>query len=248
MNAPVKVTWTRDDDMQHDWYRPVSHHVLSGAVDEGGKLTAWRHRVVAPSISSQANPDGPKDGLDRGAVECAREMPYHIPNLYVDYVWSPVAVPLGWWRSVYASQNVFAVESFIDELAALAKIDPYQFRMQMLDKSPRMKNVVELAATKAGWGKPLPKSHALGIACSFSFRTFVAEVAEVSIDKDAGVKVHRVVAAVDCGMYVNPDTIEAQIEGSIVYGPQRGHQRRDHRRERPRRTERFLGLSNAAYG
>ncbi|MGH7454230.1 MAG: xanthine dehydrogenase family protein molybdopterin-binding subunit, partial [bacterium] len=147
VNAPVKVTWTRDDDMQHGWYRPVSHHVLSGAVDDAGKLTAWRHRVVAPSISSQAKPEGPKDGLDRGAVECAVEMPYHIPNLYVDYVWSPVAVPLGWWRSVYASQNVFGVEGFIDELAALAKIDPYQFRMQMLDKSPRMKNVIELAAT-----------------------------------------------------------------------------------------------------
>lgn len=218
VNAPVKVTWTRDDDMQHDWYRPVSHHVLSGALDDKGQLTAWRHRVVAPSISSQAKPEGPKDGLDRGAVECAVEMPYHIPNLYVDYVWSPVAVPLGWWRSVYASQNVFAVESFIDELAALAKIDPYQFRMQMLDKSPRMKNVVELAAAKADWGKRLPKGHALGIACSLSFRTYVAEVAEISIDKDSGVRVHRVVAAVDCGMQVNPDTIEAQIEGSIVYG------------------------------
>ncbi|MGH7492299.1 MAG: molybdopterin cofactor-binding domain-containing protein [bacterium] len=218
INAPVKVTWTREDDMQHDWYRPVSHHVLSGAVDQAGQLTAWRHRVVAPSISAQANPDRLKNGLDRGAVECAMEMPYHIPNLYVDYVWAPVAVPVGWWRSVYASQNVFAVESFIDELASLAKIDPYQFRLHMLEKSPRMKNVVELAATKADWGKPLRKGHGLGLACAVSFRSYVAEVAEVSIDKDAGVRVHRVVAAVDCGMQVNPDTIEAQIEGSIVYG------------------------------
>ncbi len=218
INAPVKVTWTRDDDMQHGWYRPVSHHVLKGTVNDAGELTAWQHRVVAPSISAQAKPEGPKNGLDRGAVECAVEMPYRIPNVFVDYVWAPVAVPLGWWRSVYASQNVFAVESFIDELAALAKADPYQFRMQMLDKSPRMKKVVELAATKADWGRRLPKGHALGIACSLSFKTFVAEVAEVSIDKDAGVKVHRVVAAVDCGMQVNPDTIEAQIEGAIVYG------------------------------
>jgi isoquinoline 1-oxidoreductase beta subunit len=217
-NAPVKVTWTRDDDMQHDWYRPVSHHVLSGALADNGQLVAWRHRVVAPSISAQANPDRLKNGLDRGAVECAMEMPYYIPNLYVDYVWAPVAVPVGWWRSVYASQNVFAVESFIDELAALAKMDPYRFRLQMLEKSPRMKNVVELAATKAAWGKPLPKGHGLGLACALSFRTYVAEVAEVSIDQEAGVRVHRVVAAVDCGMHVNPDTIEAQIEGSIVYG------------------------------
>jgi isoquinoline 1-oxidoreductase beta subunit len=218
INAPVKVTWTRDDDMQYDWYRPVSHHVLGGAVDPAGQLITWRHRVVAPSISAQANPDRLKNGLDRGAVECAVEMPYHIPNLHIDYVWAPVAVPVGWWRSVYASQNVFAVESFIDELAALTKMDPYRFRLQMLEKSPRMKNVVELAATKAEWGKRLPSGHALGLACSLSFKTYAAEVAEVSIDKEAGVRVHRVVAAVDCGMQVNPDTIEAQIEGSIAYG------------------------------
>jgi len=218
INAPVKVTWTREDDMQHDRYRPVSHHVLSGALDNNGQLAAWSHRVVAPSVIGQATPDRIQNGLDRSAVDCAVEMPYHIPNLLVDYVWSPFGVPVGWWRAVYGSQNVFAVESFVDELAALAKMDPYQFRLQMLEKSPRMKNVVELAAAKAGWSKRLPKGHGVGIACSFEFGTYVAEVAEVSIDKKTGARVHRVVAAVDCGLYVNPDTIEAQIEGAIVYG------------------------------
>lgn len=218
ISVPVKVTWTREDDMQHDWYRPASYHVLAGAFDANRNLIGWTHRLVAPSILGQRSPDQIKDGLDRRACECAVEMPYSIPHVLIDYQMANTPVPIGAWRSVYASQNVFVVESFIDELAFAANTDPVQFRLELLKRSPRMSQVVRLAAEKAGWGKPLPKGHALGIACAKSFETYVAEVAEVSLDEEKRARVHRVVAAVDCGIAVNPNTIEAQIEGSIVYG------------------------------
>jgi isoquinoline 1-oxidoreductase beta subunit len=191
-------------------------HKLSGVIGAKGELTAWSHRLVAPSIAKQHWPDQVR-GLDRGAIECAVEMPYEIPNILVDFVVTPTPIPIWWWRSVYASQNVFAVESFVDELAAAAKKDPYHFRMDMLDKSPRMKKVVETVAAKAGWGKSLPKGHAHGIACSLSFGSYVAEVAEVSVN-DGEVRVHKVHAAVDCGRAVSPNTMTYNIEGAIVYG------------------------------
>lgn len=216
VGAPVRLLWSREDDTQHDEYRPVSMHKLRGAVDRKGKLVAWNHRLVAPSIAKQHWPDRVK-GLDRGAIECAVEMPYEIPNVLVDFVLAETPIPIWWWRSVYASQNVYAVESFIDELAVAAKQNPYQFRMEMLEKSPRMKKVVETVASKAGWGKPLPKGHAHGIACSLSFGTYVAEVAEVSVN-DGEVRVHKVHAAVDCGIAVAPNTLTYNVEGAIVYG------------------------------
>jgi len=213
--VPVKLLWTREDDMHHDFYRPASHHVLSGAVDKDGKIVAFKHRVVAPSITGQRAPERIKDGMDRGVLDCAANMPYTIPNVLVDYVMAIPPVPIGAWRSVYASQNVYVVESFVDELAAATHKDPLEFRLQMLDKNPRMKKVLETAAEKSGWTTKLPKGRGRGIACSFCFGSFAAEVAEVSVVKGK-VKVHRMVVAIDCGMGVAPNTLESQVDGAVA--------------------------------
>ncbi len=219
LHLPVQVTWTREDDMQHDFYRPVSLHHLTGALDDQGNLVGLTHRVVAPSISDSRSPGSVKNGMDRGAVEGADKMVYEIPNLLIDYVMARTPVPLGPWRSVFPSQTVFALESFIDELAAMGKVDPFEFRRRMMKGSPKMLHVLELAADKAGWGKPLPQGHFQGIAFSppAFYVTPVAEVAEVSVDKGE-IKVHRIVAAIDCGIAVNPSGVEAQVEGGVVYG------------------------------
>jgi len=213
--APVKLLWTREDDMQHDLYRPASRHMLSGAVDKNGKLFGWKHRVVAPSITGQREPGRIIGGLDKSALNCAIDMPYAIPHLLVDYVMANTAVPIGAWRSVYASQNVFVVESFIDELAVLAKKDPVAFRLEMLDKTHRMKRLVETVAEKAGWRQKLPPGHGRGVACSFCFGSYAAEVAEVSLEKGR-LRVHKIDVAVDCGLAVAPNTLEAQVEGAVA--------------------------------
>lgn len=213
IGAPVKVVWSREDDMQHDWYRPASLHLLSGAVDNSGKLVAWTHRVVAPSIGGQRG--WVKEGaLDEDALECAVKIPYAVPNVLVEYVMANTGVPAGWWRSVYSSQNALATECFLDELAAAAKRDPLEFRLAAADA--RAARVLKLAAEKAGWGKPRP-GRSQGIAAAFSFGSYVAHVAEISMEGNLP-RVHRIVSAVDCGMYVNPAIIEAQIMSAVVYG------------------------------
>ncbi len=213
--VPVQLLWTREDDMMHDAYRPASRHQLWGAVDNSGRLIAWRHKMIGPSIRGQRSPGEIKNGLDQSALSGATEMPYSIPNRNVAYVMANTPVTIGAWRSVYASQNVFAVESFIDELAVAAGKDPLAFRLQMLDGSPRLKKVLQTAAEKAGWEKPLPKGFGRGIACASCFGSHAAEVAEVSVT-DGKVKVHRFVMAVDCGIAVAPNTLEAQFEGAVV--------------------------------
>jgi CO/xanthine dehydrogenase Mo-binding subunit len=220
IRAPVKVTWTREDDMQHDFYRPASYHVLEGGLDTQGRLVALTHRIVAPSITGQRNPEQIEGGLDESAVEGAVKMPYTIPNRRVEYIMANTPVPIGYWRSVYPSQNVFAVECFIDELAAAAKRDPLEFRISMMGDFPRFKRVLERAAEKAGWGESLPAGRARGVAFSppAFFHTPVAQVVEVSLGKDNRVRVHRVVCVVDCGIVINPDGVEAQMEGGIIYG------------------------------
>jgi isoquinoline 1-oxidoreductase beta subunit len=217
--SPVRVTWTREDDIRHDFYRPVSHHVLKGGLNAKGELVAFTHRVVAPSITGQSSPERIKDGLDKSAVEGAVAMPYDIPNVRVDYVMANTAVPIGSWRSVYPSQNVFALECFIDELAGAAGKDPFEFRRALMATRPKMLRVLELAAEKSGWGKPLPAGRFRGIAFSppSFFRTPVAQVAEISIE-DRKVRVHRVVCAIDCGIVINPDGLAVQMEGGVVYG------------------------------
>ncbi|MDH3446010.1 MAG: xanthine dehydrogenase family protein molybdopterin-binding subunit, partial [Deltaproteobacteria bacterium] len=217
INSPVKVVWSREDDMRHDHYRPATYNVLRAALDERGKPSAWLHRIVAPSIAAQIGRPL-KDGIDSLMTEGAANLPYEIPNLQVEYIYKDFGIPVGFWRSVGASQNAFITESFVDELAAAAGKDPFEFRQDLLIKAPRHKGVLELAAEKADWGKPLPQGRFRGIAVAFSYGSYAAEVAEVSVDNDGKVRVHRVVCALDCGIFVNPDTVRAQVEGSIVWG------------------------------
>ncbi len=215
--APAKVVWTREDDLQHDWYRPASVHRMLGAVDRNGRALAWLHRIVAPSINEQRWPGSVKNGLDEDACEGATGLPYAIPNLRVEYCLHQTPVPVSWWRSVYPSQNAFANECFLDELAHLAGQDPLAFRRTLLAKEPRYLAVLNLAAEQAGWGKA-PPGHGLGLAIhKFWTETIVAEVAEVSVE-EGRVRVHRVTCAVDCGFALNPDGVKAQIEGGVVYG------------------------------
>jgi isoquinoline 1-oxidoreductase beta subunit len=217
VNAPVKVIWSREDDTRHDHYRPATYNTLRAALDERGAPAAWLHRIVAPSIGSQRGRPL-KNGIDGLMTEGAANLPYAIPNLQVEYIYKDFGIPVGFWRSVGASQNAFITESFIDELAVAARKDAFEFRRDLLTKSARHKGVLELAAEKGDWGKPLPQGRFRGIAVAFSYGSYASEVAEVSIEKDGNVRVHRVVCAIDCGTVVNPDTVTAQVEGSIVWG------------------------------
>src|SRR5438034_9539384 len=216
--APVKVIWSREDDTRNAQYRPACYHRFQAGLDGTGQPVAWMHRIVAPSIMARVFPNFVKNGLDGEAVEGGVGMPYAVPNVHVDYVLTDTGIPVGFWRSVNNSFNAFAVESFIDECAAAAKADPFEYRRGLLTNAPRHRGVLELAAAKAGWGPPAPAGRARGIAVFKSFESFVAQVAEVSVSPAGEVRVHRVVCAVDCGQYVNPDTIEAQMQGAIVFG------------------------------
>jgi isoquinoline 1-oxidoreductase beta subunit len=220
VGRPVQVVWTREHDMQHDNYRPASHHVLRAGLDHRGRLTAWTHRVVSPSVIAWHAPGSLAPGSDAAAGEAldgAAELAYAIPNLRVDYCAVNTPVPVGWWRSVYASQNCFANEAFVDEVAHASGQDPLELRRALLADSPRHLKVLDLAAEKSGWSGTLPAGRGRGIAIhKFFSDTIVAEVAEVSTG-DKGLRVDRVVCAVDCGFAVNPDVITAQMEGGIVY-------------------------------
>jgi len=216
--APVKVIWSREDDIQHAQYRPANYHQLRAGLDASGRPVSWTHRIVAPSIMARMFPQMVKNGLDGEAVEGGVGLPYAIPNVHVDYQLTDTGIPVGFWRSVNNSFNAFAVEGFTDELAAAAKQDPYEYRRALLANAPRDRGVLELAASKAGWGTPLPAGRGRGIAVYKSFESFAAQVAEVSVSPEGDVRVHRVVCAIDCGMHVNPSTIEAQMQSGIVYG------------------------------
>ncbi|HEV2007997.1 MAG TPA: molybdopterin cofactor-binding domain-containing protein, partial [Burkholderiales bacterium] len=218
--APVKLMWTREDDMRGGFYRPLYLHKLSAGLDAQGKLVAWQQRIVGQSILAGTPFEGMmvKNGIDATSVEGASTLPYQIPNLLVDLHSPTIGVPVLWWRSVGSTHTAFSTETFIDELAAAAGKDPVEFRRAMLAQHPRHLGVLNLAAEKAGWGKPLPKGIARGIAVHESFNTFVAQVAEVSIDGASKLKVERVVCAVDCGVVVNPDVVRAQMEGGIGFG------------------------------
>jgi isoquinoline 1-oxidoreductase beta subunit len=215
--VPVKVVWSREDDIQHDFYRPPTYTKLTASLGADGLPTGLTARVVCPSIMASAF-GAPPSAFDDSTVEAIANLPYAIPNLLVDVVQPYWAIPLGFWRSVGSSQNGFVTESFIDELAAESGRDPVEYRRAMLAKHPRHLAVLELAASKAGWGTALPEGRARGIAVVESFRSYVAEVAEVSLNPDRTIRVHRVVAAVDCGTVVHPDGVKAQVESAIVYG------------------------------
>ncbi|MGA2879706.1 MAG: xanthine dehydrogenase family protein molybdopterin-binding subunit [Bryobacteraceae bacterium] len=211
IGKPVKLTWSREDDMQHDLYRPASYTKFAAAVDKDGWPVAWDARVVCPSFG------GLRNGVDRTSVEGIVDLEYAIPNFHVDYHPPGVDIPTTYWRSVGFSQNTFFSESFLDELAVAAGKDPLEFRRRLLAKSPRLLGVLELAAEKAGWGKQLPAGHARGIAVVNNIGSYNAQVAEVSVEQGK-LRVHKVVCAVDCGHVINPAGVEQQIQSGIVYG------------------------------
>ena len=219
VDGPVKVVWTREEDIQHDMYRPYFFDRISAGLDANGMPVAWNHRFAGSSVIARWLPPGFNKGLDPDTVEGAVDLVYDLPNLHVEYVRvEPPGIPTAFWRSVGPSHNVFVTESFIDELAAAAKKDPVEYRRALLDKSPRAKAVLELAAQKSGWGQPLPAGVGRGVSVQFAFATYMAQVAEVEVAKDGAVRVRRVVCAVDCGTVVNPDTVQAQIQSAVMFG------------------------------
>jgi isoquinoline 1-oxidoreductase beta subunit len=216
VGQPVKVVYTREDDMHAGYYRPVAYNELVGALDAEGWPVAWTHRIASASIAEQFGPL--ENGIDPSSVEGAVNLPYQIRNIRVTYAKPDLPITTWWWRSVGSSQNAWVTECFVDELARAGGKDPLEFRRRLLGGHPRHLRVLETAAEKAGWGRTLPAGHAMGLAVHGSFGSFVAQVAEVSLRDDRTVQVHRVVCAVDCGDVVNPDTIEAQMESGIIYG------------------------------
>jgi isoquinoline 1-oxidoreductase beta subunit len=219
VGAPVKVVWPREDDVHHDFFRPAALCKVSAGLDANNQPVAWSQTLVSESTMKRFTMVfGPlPNGLDFDAVDSAANIAYSIPNFHVGWVDANIDVPVGFWRSVGNSQNGFFAEGFVDELAHAAGADPYEYRRQLLAKAPRHLGVLELAATKAGWGTPLPAGRGRGIAVVKSFESYVAEVAEVSVE-NGKVRVHRVVCAVDCGLVVNPDIVAAQIESAVVFG------------------------------
>jgi len=220
VGRPVQVVWTREDDMQHDYYRPVTYVRYWAALDQSGMPIGWKARVVQPSIFSRFNPRALEEmrGVDNISVGGIAGMRYTVPNRRAEYVYFEPGVPIGFWRAPGGSVSGFITESFADELAVAAGKDPYEFRRQLLDKEPRLRGALDLAAEKAGWGKPLPRGRFRGISAQDSVGSFLAQVAEVSVAPDGKVRVHRVVCAVDCGWVINPDNIQAQVEGGIIFG------------------------------
>jgi len=216
IGKPVKLVWTREDDVTHDFYRPASLTQMSAGLDASGKPTTLSFKMTSPSVTVRLFPEIVKDGVDPLQTE-AILVPYDIPNQAVATVIHDTGLRVGYLRSVSHALNVFANESFIDELAAAAGKDPYEYRMGLLGKQPRFSNVLKLAAEKAGWGKPLPAGRARGIGVMEGYDTYMAQVAEVSV-KDGKIKVHRVVVAVDLGRMVNPNIVEQQLESNIVFG------------------------------
>jgi isoquinoline 1-oxidoreductase subunit beta len=229
INAPVQVLWTREDDIGHDFYRPCAWHRIDATLDANGFPEAWRHRMSTAAISASGGRSGDKN-VGVGESNGASDMSYRIPNRSCEYTLLPSGVPRGWWRAVHTTHTTFAVESFIDELAAAANKDPLEYRLALIDKysvstppddkyypfnPDRLKGVLRLAAEKAGWGKPLPPGHAHGIACALDHLSYAAEVVEVSVD-NGKLRVHKVVVAADCGPVVNPDGARAQLEGGVT--------------------------------
>ena len=218
VDGPVKVVRTREEDIQHDFYRPVYYDRITATLKDG-RIDGWKHRVTGSSIMARWFPLGFQHGIDIDGVDSAIDEPYDIPNMRVEFVrHEPPAVPTGFWRGVGPNNNVFAIESFIDELAKKAGKDPLDFRLGMLGKTPRLKAALKLAVQKSGWGDPLPPRVGRGIAAQVSFASFIATIAEVEVDHNGEVRVRRITSAVDTGIAVNPDTIVAQLQGGLIFG------------------------------
>src|SRR5712675_254854 len=218
VDGPVKVVWTREEDIQHNVYRPVYRDTIAATLS-GGKIVGWKYKIAGSAILARWLPPAFQKGIDIDAVDSAIDTPYDIPNFHVEYVRAePLAVPTGFWRGVGPNNNVFAVECFMDELARKAGKDPVAFRRSMLEKTPRLKAALNLAAEKSNWGQPLPARVGRGVCLQPSFGSFIATVVEAEVDEQGDVKLRRVTSAVDTGIAVNPDTIVAQLEGGLIFG------------------------------
>lgn len=219
VEGPVKVVWTREEDIQHDMYRPYWYDRLSAGLDAKGMPAAWMHRFAGSSVMARYLPPAFNNGLDPDTTEGAIDLAYELPNFRVEYTQvEPPGIPTAFWRSVGPSHNVFVTESFMDELAVAAGQDPVAYRLALLEKTPRARAVLALAAEKAGWGEKLPPRVGRGASVQHVFATYAAQIAEVEVAKDGTVRVRRVVCAVDCGTVVNPDIVRAQIESAVMFG------------------------------
>ena len=218
VEGPVKVLWTREEDIQHDLYRPYYVDRIAAGLDAQGKPVAWRHTIAGSAVTALYSGEPLKNDVDDDAVDCAMDPVYTLPNRDVRFVrQEPAGVPTSWWRGVGPTRSVFVVESFIDECAAAARQDPVQYRRGLV-KEARMKAVLEQAAQQSGWGSPLPAGHGRGIAIQFAFGSYMAQVTEVSLGEDGKVRVERVVCVLDCGQLVNPDSVHAQMQGGVMFG------------------------------
>jgi len=216
--TPIKVVWTREEDMRHDVYRPAYRDTISASLSNG-KIIAWKYRVTGSSVMARWMPPAFKDGIDIDAVDSAVDMPYDIPNKRVEYMRAETpVVTTGFWRGVGPNNNVFAIESFVDELARKANMDPVAFRLGMLDGTPRLKAALKLVAEKSGWGSPLPTRVGRGVSVQPSFGSFIATVVEAEVDDVGDVHLRHITCAVDTGIAVNPDTIIAQLQGGLIFG------------------------------
>jgi len=219
VDGPVKLVYTREEDIQHDMYRPYFYDRVSAGLDADGKPVAWSHRITGSSIIARWLPPGFQNGLDGDTIDGAAEPPYALPNMVVDYVrHEPPGIPTAFWRGVGPAHNVFVVESFIDELAAAARQDPVAYRRALLTKNPRARAVLDLAAQNAGWGQPLAPGAGRGVSLQQAFGSYLAQVVEVEVTPSNEVRVRRVVCAMDCGTVVNPDTVRAQMQSGIAFG------------------------------
>jgi isoquinoline 1-oxidoreductase beta subunit len=218
VDGPVKVVWTREEDIQHDVYRPVYRDTIAASLS-GGKIVGWKYKITGAAILARWLPPAFQKGIDIDAINSAVDVPYDIPNFHVEYVRAePPAVPTGFWRGVGPNNNVFAAECFMDELARKAGKDPVEFRRAMLANQPRFLAVLDLAAEKANWGQPLPARVGRGVCVQPSFASFIATVVEAEVDEQGEVRLRRVTSVVDTGIAVNPDTIMAQVEGGLIFG------------------------------
>jgi CO/xanthine dehydrogenase Mo-binding subunit len=213
------VIWTREEDIQHDMYRPYYYDRLSAGVDANGRAVAWSHRITSSSIVARFNPAWINNGVDPDAVDGSANQPYGFSDIHIDWVRQEApGILTSWWRGVGVTHGTFVVESFIDELAANAKQDPLAYRIALLEKNPRARAVLQIAAEKSGWGKALPAGQGRGIALCTGFGSFIAQVVQASVGKDGEVDPAHVWCVVDCGVVVNPDTVRAQMESGIIFG------------------------------
>jgi isoquinoline 1-oxidoreductase beta subunit len=218
VKGPVKVVWTREEDMQHDYYRPVYHDVLSARLRDG-RILAWKHKVTGAAVLARFAPSVFRDGVDADGVDSAVDIPYDIPNFRVEFNREePPGINTTFWRGVGPNNNVFAIESFMDELAHVAGHDPIDFRRTHLGRNPRMQAALDLVKKKSGWGTPLPRRCGRGVSVQPSFASFIATVVECEVDDDGDIKLRRATIAVDTGIVVNPDTVVAQLQGGIIFG------------------------------